>query len=256
MQKEKQDFIQKVKENIELERTQRIEKENLTRKDYKLNENDLVLVKNHTHITGRPKAFVPYYQLSPYKIMSVSESTVVVRRITDSLIRELEEDDLGILPKRIKDILDIEFRYPKDQVKVLKMLPETFKDLPTRVLKILVKSYDKVDSADIRYLVQKDDYDLPDSSSNEEELNGAVERTDNIPQASGISDEGSEEPQPGHSRTTQKGADTNLDPNLVTDAIVDQENESSDEDDITPHEEKSPRYGLRRDPPKKVMFDI
>ena len=256
MQKEKQDFVQKVKENIEIERTQRIEKENLTRKDYKLNENDLVLVKNHTHITGRPKAFVPFYQLSPYKIMSVSESTVVVRRITDSLIRELEEDELGILPKRIKEILDTEFRYPKDQVKVLKMLPETFKDLPTRVLKILVKSYDKLDSADIRYLVQKDDYDLPDPSPNEEELNGAVGRTNDIPQTGGKSDEGSEEPQPGPSRTTQKGADANLDANLVNDAIVNEENVSSDEDDITPQNEViTPRYGLRQNPPKKVMFD-
>ena len=92
-------------------------------------------------------------------------------------------------------------------------------------------------------------------SPNEDDLNGAIERTNDIPQADGILHEGSEEPQPGPSKTTHKGADTNLDANLVNNAIVNQENESSDEDDITPHEEESPRYGLRKDPPKRVIFD-
>ena len=103
--------------------------------------------------------------------------------------------------------------------------------------------------------MEKDDYDLPDLSPNEEELNGAVGRTNDIPQTGGASDEGSEEPQPGPSKTTQQGADANLDANLVTDAIVNEENVSSDEDDITPQNEEPPRYGLRKDPPKKVIWD-
>ena len=164
---EKTELFQKVRKYLDQERKNRIEKTNKTRVRFDVDEGTMVLVKNHRHLTGRPNAFVPYYQYSLYSVTSVGESTCCVKRVTDHLIGLKEKHELGFIPKRIRKLIGQEYKLPKDQIKILNLLPKDLRDLPVPILKILAKNVEDLDNEDLNFLASKDDYDLPDQTDAE-----------------------------------------------------------------------------------------
>ena len=60
-----------------------------------------------------------------------------------------------------------EYKLPKDQIKILNLLPKDLRDLPVPILKILAKNVEDLDNEDLNFLASKDDYDLPDQTDAE-----------------------------------------------------------------------------------------
>ena len=113
-------------------------------------------------------------------------------------------------------INDPKYKYPKDQLKVLQQLPEEFRGLDWAILKILSKDYESLTSEDMRFLVSKDDFDLPQPTMAELD-------EENLPP------------------TVNEKQDEIVDDSLHQ---IESDNESDDEQES---------YGLRRNP-KKVTF--
>ena len=66
--------------------------------------NDIVLVKSHSKILGRPSALDPYFQFSPYRIKEIGNTTCVVVRLTDGLELTPSYKDIDFIR---------EYKYPK-----------------------------------------------------------------------------------------------------------------------------------------------
>ena len=150
---ELEEIVREGKKNIEEERKRRIEERNKNRVDMPFKVGDVVLVKSHSKILGKPSALQPYFQFCPYEVIEIHPTTASVARLTDKILRPEEKANIGYLPK--------EFKYPKHQLKSIKALPEHFRDLHPRVLNMLTKTIDDITSDDIKFLIQKEDWDLP-----------------------------------------------------------------------------------------------
>ena len=256
------------KKNIDEERTKRIEERNKTRVNMHFEKDDIVLVKSHSKTLGKPAALQPYYQLSPYRVQHVHETTCTVIRLTNDMWYPENIENIVALPR--------EFRYPKGHLKKYKELPDKFKDLPPQVLSILSKKFTDLTSDDIKFLVSKDDFDIPPPYSVAE----LIEREEkSIQQARDTPSDSSRLSEvPGNQETGSAGdkpeavgaPDGTQDVALNTEEVVkpqpfpqDEEDVFSSDEDLDPNQDKSTSneknkssthsHRLRRNP-KKVTF--
>ena len=236
------DIISQCKREINIERDRRITQRNKNRIKMEFAVNDIVLVKSHSKILGRPSALDPYFQFSPYRIKEIGNTTCVVVRLTDGLELTPSYKDIDFIR---------EYKYPKGQLKVYKNLPERFQNLHPTILQMISKTMDDVNGADIKFLIEKDDFDIPPPYDIQELINKA-ERERQI----GKSPQTSKDGQDVGGATNTVGSTER--PTVSMDS-ADENSDSSTDDEVPGYaspigNDKPSPYKLRRHP-KKVRFD-
>ena len=136
--KDIKEMTTQAKERIDKIRLVTQEKLNKTRVDKGLKINDYVFVKDRTEIIGAPRPLKTKINPSPYVVLAVKHSTVLVKRLSDGFISLYSQDDVKKYDKNSKLFADL----PK---KVGEVLLHDFTDLLENDFTTLMK-YDPLET--------------------------------------------------------------------------------------------------------------
>ena len=137
-----------IREKMQDEREERIEKLNKTRHAKNFMPNDLVLVKNRSQVVGVNTALRPAFHISPYRVLEPSFTTTVVQRISDVAVVKLSNNDM----------------------KKFKPMDPMFQNLPEVTYNMVTKKYEDLTDDEIRALLEKDDFALPDFKTEDDDV--------------------------------------------------------------------------------------
>ncbi len=115
------------------------EKLNKTRVDKGLKINDYVFVKDRTEIIGAPRPLKTKINPSPYVVLAVKHSTVLVKRLSDGFISLYSQDDVK--------------KYDKNS--------KLFADLPKKVGEVLLHDFTDLLENDFTTLMRYDPLETP-----------------------------------------------------------------------------------------------
>ena len=130
--------LNSVAKRIQDERIKRIDKLNKTRHPKNFEAGELVLIRNYSYTPGVSKTLTPVFHQIPFRIISTSEVTSVVRRVTDNFTQKMSNND----------------------IKRYQALDKDFLNLPSEVLSIVSKRYEDLTDKEIAQLIEKDDFQL------------------------------------------------------------------------------------------------
>ena len=131
-----QQLLTQVKEKIQLEREKVITDINKSRTSSNFQIGELVLVKNFMKRTGENIALRPNFIKIPFKILSVSEVTSVVEKVTDQTVYKLSNN----------------------HIKRYKALDPDFDHLPKNVQDIMAKRFEQLTEQQLSQLIEIDDF--------------------------------------------------------------------------------------------------
>ena len=127
-------------------RDTRLEKKNTNKIIKDLNIGDIVLVKDQSKILGTTQPLKPYYLTSPYLILFVRPTSVILKRISDHLI----------------------ICRSKNDVKKYNNLDENFHNLPDIVKQICQQDNFLLSSADLTNLLKVEDFNFENFAAAED----------------------------------------------------------------------------------------
>ena len=169
--KEIEEFVKIAKEHIDQERNDRITKINKNRVKGNFKEGEFVMVKNFA--PPNKHAFTPYFQLCPYIIDNVYNTTLLLSRASNLHTLALEPDQIASLPanylhpsekekkkKKGKGNKKDEFKLSQNHVRHYKTLSDAFDDLPKEVIDILRKKPDDLNIKDWQYIIKNDNFEI------------------------------------------------------------------------------------------------
>ena len=120
-------------------------------------------------------AFTPYFQLCPYIIDNVYNTTLLLSRASNLHTLALEPDQIASLPanylhpsekekikkkKKGKGNKKDEFKLSQNHVRHYKTLSDAFDDLPKEVIDILRKKPDDLNIKDWQYIIKNDNFEI------------------------------------------------------------------------------------------------
>ena len=137
--KEIKELSNKTRERLTKIRQLTAEKLNKNRIDKDLKVNDYVFVLDRREILGAPRPLKTKLDPSPYIVVSVKYSTVLVKRISDGFMSLYSQDDVK--------------RYDSES--------ELFRDIPKQIAKVLLHDFTDLMSEDFTTIIKYDPLNVP-----------------------------------------------------------------------------------------------
>jgi hypothetical protein len=157
--KEIKELSDKTRDRLTKIRQMTAEKLNKHRIDKNLKVNDYVFVLDRRDIIGAPRPLKTKLDPSPYIVLSVKYSTVLVKRISDGFISLYSQDDVK--------------KYDSES--------ELFKDIPPQIAKVLLHDFSDLMSEDFTTIIKYDPLTIP--NGNPITLKDKQRNNANVPQS-------------------------------------------------------------------------
>jgi hypothetical protein len=137
--KEIRELSERTQERLNKIRMLTAEKLNKHRIEKNLKENDYVFVLDRREIVGATRPLKTKLDPSPYVVLKVKYTTVLVKRISDGFIS----------------------LYSQDDVKKFDIKSDLFKDIPPKIAKVLLHSFTDLISEDFTTIIKYDPLNVP-----------------------------------------------------------------------------------------------
>jgi hypothetical protein len=134
-------IVNEARKKLEATRLKTQEKLNKNGINKNLKENDYVFIKDRTEIPGATRPLKTKLDPSPYVILKVKHTTVLVRRLSDGFTS----------------------LYAMDDVKKFDATSPLFADIPTEVSKILLHDFADLMSEDFTTIMKYDSLNIPNA---------------------------------------------------------------------------------------------
>ena len=134
-------IVKEAREKLEASRIKTQEKLNKNGINKNLKENDYVFIKDRTEIPGAPRPLKTKLDPSPYVVVKVKHTTVLVKRLSDGFTS----------------------LYSMDDVKKFDAGSPLFADIPEEVGKVLLHDFTELMSEDFCTVMKYDELQVPNS---------------------------------------------------------------------------------------------
>jgi hypothetical protein len=210
------------KANLERIRLITAEKLNKNRVEKDLQVNDYVFVLDRTEILGATRPLKTKLDPSPYVVLSVKYTTVLVRRLSDGFTS----------------------LYSKDDVKKYDHTSELFQSIPREIAKVLLNDFTELLSEDFSKIMKFDPLNIPTGESVTSKL---ISKQKQMPSNNNVEDENEEQ----YLMEIQKGLELNdleelqKDKKLKIPEVEIEQNESEEEEEEEESSENDWKNRLR-----------